>query len=273
MKILILGSGGFLGCSLHRQLTKTKHIIIPLVRQWKNVNDIECDIGNPIKLLEVLNNLDPQVIINCAAKVDFSSSSLVEQYKVNALAPSVVASWCSESKAHLIHVSGSIVNGGTNSYFDNESLELPDNHYGKTKLAADQAIRLSQCSHTIIRFGGIFGEGGPRHLGINNAINRARNGIIPTIVGTGKALRNYIHVEDAAKLLIHCLDHGVMGTHYSGSHHVNSIAQMLNDICSVYLNNATPLYREGLDGADQTIKVEHSFPKTLTFKQALETYQ
>ncbi len=273
MKILITGANGFLGSVLRTRLHDTNHRILPLVRKRIGINDIECNIGNISSLLGVLNEYQPEMIINCAAKVDFSGNSMQEQYNVNALVPAILASWCESNNAHLIQISGSIVNGNTATKFSNNSIELPINHYGETKLLADRAIRLSQCSHTIVRFGGIFGEGGPNHLGINSAITQAKLGNIPTIFGKGNALRNYIHVQDAAKLLIYCLDNKITGTHYSGNHQFISIAQMINDICSVYLNGVSPNYKDGSEGADQLSKVSASFPDTTPFRKALKNYQ
>ena len=156
MRILITGANGFLGSALLKQLEKTSHTILPFVRKKKNANDIECDIGNASDLLNALNEYQPDVIINCAAKVDFTAGSMQEQYSINALAPAVLASWCASNDTHLIQTSGSIVNGNTTTELSNLSQELPINYYGETKLLADRAIRLSQCSHIIIRYGGIF---------------------------------------------------------------------------------------------------------------------
>jgi len=273
MKILITGANGFLGSALFNQLQKTKHRVLPFVRKKENANDIECDVGNASNLLNALNEYQPEVIINCAAKVDFSEGLVQEQYNVNALAPAVIASWCMDNKAYLIQISGSIVNGNTLVKSGVNSMELPINYYGETKLLADRAIRVSQCEHAIIRFGGIFGEGGPSHLGINNAITQAKLGEIPTIIGKGKGIRNYTHVQDAAKLIVYCVDNNIMGTHYSGSHQSISISQMINDICSIYLDNLKPEYKDGLESIDQITEVSSSLPKTKLFKEALQDYR
>jgi len=272
MQILITGANGFLGSVLFNKLQKTNHTVLPFVRKKKSANDIECDIGNASNLLNALNEYQPDVIINCAAKVDFSEDSMQEQYNVNVLTPAVIASWCVSNDAHLIQTSGSIVNGNTITEFSNSSQELPINYYGETKLLADRAIRLSQCSHAIIRFGGIFGEGGPSHLGINNIIEQAKNGDVPTIVGKGVALRNYIHVQDAAKLLIYCCDNRITGTHYSGSQPI-SIAQMIKDICDVYMDGHSPNYQEGDEAIDQITVVNPSLPEARPFRSALEMYR
>ena len=273
MKILITGANGFLGNALFNQLQNTGHTVLPLVRKKKNTNDIECDISNTSNLLNVLNDYQPDVIVNCAARVDFTEGSMQEQYRVNALAPAILASWCVGNSAHLIQISSSIVNGNTATKFSNDSVELPINHYGETKLFADRAIRLSQCSHTIIRFGGIFGEGGPNHLGINSAITQAKLGNIPIIFGKGNAFRNYIHVQDAAKTLIYCLDNKITGTHYSGSRESISIAQMIEGICDIYMDGQSPNYQDGDEAIDQITVVSTSLPEVKSFRSALEKYR
>ena len=108
---MILGSNGFLGSTLFNQLQKTIHTVLPFVRKKKKTNDIECDVGNVRNLLNALKEYQPEVIINCAAKVDFSENPAEELYRVNALAPIILASWCSNNNTHLIQISGSIVNG------------------------------------------------------------------------------------------------------------------------------------------------------------------
>lgn len=274
MKIIITGANGFLGNALYQQLKKTRHDILPVVRsKTDKILHTVCNIADATSLLDLLNKYKPNIIINCAAKVDFSDNLQQEQYKTNALAPSVMAAWAAENNAHLLQTSSSIVNGNTIEKFNNSSIENPISHYGHTKLLADNAIQLSQCKSAIIRFGGIFGAGGPSHLGINNAINQAKLGKTPTIVGKGSALRNYIHIQDAAKLLIHCMNNDITGIHYAGNHQSISIAQMLIDITNIYLNGNQPNYQTGEDSTDQITEISTALPQTMRFKNALEIYR
>lgn len=90
MKIMVTGANGFLGSELINQFRETNHTILPLVRHKRNIGDIICDIRNPNELLKSLNYCKSSVIINCAAKVDFSDSTHKEQYETNALAPSIM---------------------------------------------------------------------------------------------------------------------------------------------------------------------------------------
>ena len=75
--------------------------VLSLVRKKENIDDIECDLNDARKLLDILDDFQPNFIINCAAKVDFSENSIKEQYNVNVLAPTILASWCFENNVHL----------------------------------------------------------------------------------------------------------------------------------------------------------------------------
>jgi dTDP-4-dehydrorhamnose reductase len=268
MKIMVVGAGGFLGSSIVSKLSK-KYVVIPIVRVKKNVGDIACDIGDSNALLGILNKHSPNFIINCAAKVDFSEKSRLVQYRVNALAPALMAGWCVENNVHLLHASSISVNENTLKKIGLGSLEKPTSLYGETKLLADIAIKTSGCKFTIIRFGGIFGENGPNHLGVNKAIKVAKSGDFPTVFGNGLALRNYIHVQDASDLIINCLEGQITGLHYAGNHQPISIAQMLKDICDIYLEGRDPLVKDGLDSIDQITEVSQKLPQTMPFKVAL----
>jgi hypothetical protein len=47
---------------------------------------------------------------------------------------------------------------------------------------------------------------------------------------------------------------------------------MINDICSVYLNNSKPKYKDGDESIDQITIVSDKFPETLSFKKSLQDY-
>ena len=270
MKILVTGVNGFLGSVLVKKIINSSHEFIGLNRDGSN-GFIACNLENPQEILSILNQKKPEAIINCAAKVDFSDNSLLEQYATNTVAPAIMALWCSKNKTHLLQTSGTIVHGNKVTIFDKNSPEHTINNYGRSKLLADKSIQASGCKHTIIRFGGIFGANGPNHLGINRAITDAKLGITPTIFGNGSALRNYIHVEDAAKLLLYCIENSILGIYYAGGLETLSIAQMLTKICEVYLPNKKVNYKIGKEAIDQVVKVSSYLPKSMTFKQSLQT--
>lgn len=144
--------------------------------------------------------------------------------------PSWKVLYCKESSAQIIHSSGTIIHGFQKTKFSFTTAISPDTDYGKSKLLGDNNINESGCKAAIIRFGGVFGNDGPNHLGINTAINDAQLGIQPELVGQGKALRNYIFVEDAAKAIMTCINDKLHGTFYADGGGKLSIKSMLECI-------------------------------------------
>jgi len=160
------------------------------------------------------------------------------------------------------------VNGNNEKKYGVDTSLHPDTNYGKSKLYADELIQASGCNFTILRYGGIFGLNGPDHLGINSAINNSVEGTVPSLIGTGDAIRNYIYVKDAAQALVKCFEEEITGIHYLGGEE-KTIKSMLNDICDVFILGRKPEHIEGEEAVDQIIEKSDYFNIT-PFRIALE---
>ena len=132
-------------------------------------------------------------------------------------------------------------------------------------------IAASGCSHSILRLGGIFCKDGPTHLGINKAISKAIEGIVPKVWGSGNAKRNYIYVKDAAQAIVKCLEERILGVHYLGGEE-KTIKDMVIDICEVFIPGRKPEYFDGEEALDQIIENSNYFNVT-SFRSALEGMQ
>ncbi|MCB0407878.1 MAG: SDR family oxidoreductase [Bdellovibrionales bacterium] len=268
MKVLITGAGGFLGSSLVPEMMRAGSKVVAYGRSQSNgVN--ACDLSSASAICEMLEREKPDVIINCAASVTFAEGALSTMFSVNVMAPIVFADWCKKNGKYLVQISSSSVHGIKAELVNEITAENPDSDYGKSKLMADHAIEASGCDHAIIRFGGIFGLNGPDHLGLNQVIRNARKGVVPVIYGQGKALRNYIHVSDASRLIAFCVSKRMHGVFYGGAELAISIHQMFNEVCEVYLPGQKPDYKEASEASDQIIKLSPVFQGTKTFKEAL----
>ena len=206
MKILIFGSSGFLGKKLVKFLNKKKNLIVfKALRNKKNVdnkNSFFCDLKNNISIKNVLNNLSPDIIVNLGSEVSFKNNNM---FLVNAIAPKIIANYCSLNYKYYIHASSISVNGFHNKFFSNKTTCNPDTPYGKSKLIGDFNVIKSGCFYSLLRFPGIYGFKGPDHLGINVSIKNALNNKKPVLLGKGSAKRNYIFVDDAAKIIINLI--------------------------------------------------------------------
>ena len=229
---------------------------------------IKLDLGIPESIIPILNKYQPDVIINCAAVADFTANIKNKLYPVNSLAPAIMASWCMTKGSYLVQASALLVHGVITPYIDSETSILLDTDYGKSKYLAEQMIEISGAKSAIIRFCGIFGANGPKHLGLNNMIRKAQKGIKPKIIGRGLAKRNYIHVSDAADILLACVKNQIQGVRWAGGKEVNNITEIFNTLCEVYKLNP-PLMEDGNESNDQVVKISDDLPIGKTFYEAL----
>ena len=144
------------------------------------------------------------IIVHLAACVDFSQDFQALQYEVNTLATARLAAYAKKQDAWMIFASSVAVHG-TQRPLGPKTPVAPNSHYGISKWLAEESIRHS-CSRWIItRLHGIYGLGGPTHLGLNRSISEAyHEHKAPSLYGTGVSKRNYINVLDAASWLAAC---------------------------------------------------------------------
>jgi len=135
MKILITGINGQVGHALMHELTE--HELIGLTRQ-------NCDLTNLDQIKQVIDQHQPQLIINPAAytKVDQAEDEPELAFQINRDAPKVMAEKAREYNIPLIHFS-------TDYVFDGEKKEAyveddpthPLGVYGQSKCAGEEAIQ------------------------------------------------------------------------------------------------------------------------------------
>ena len=127
MKILITGVNGQVGHALMQQLTD--HELIGLNRQ-------DCDLTNPEQIKQVIDNHQPELIINPAAytKVDQAEDEPELAFLINRDAPKVMAEKAREYNIPLIHFSTDYVFDGEKkeAYVENDPTH-PLGVYGQSK--------------------------------------------------------------------------------------------------------------------------------------------
>lgn len=162
MRILIIGGNGQLGSEWVYFLNKqgVEFIALP---------SFDLDITDHADVRRVLNNLRPDLIINCAAytKVDQAEDEKEKAFAVNADGVRNLADYCAEQQIKLVHFSTDYVFEG--KIEDKESLpdgypeEYPTNPinvYGESKLAGENEIVKSGCDHLLIRVSWLCGRFG-----------------------------------------------------------------------------------------------------------------
>ena len=157
MKILILGSTGMLGHCLYDNLLQQGYDVSGVPRH-------KLDFTKESSIYDFFEHQgDCEWVINAAAytQVDAAEEEKELCQQVNANGPKVLATVCAEKKIKLIHFSTDYVFDGEKSTpYVEEDETNPLNHYGYTKLAAEQAIESQDCQSYIFRLQWIYGQHG-----------------------------------------------------------------------------------------------------------------
>lgn len=144
-RIVITGAHGQLGQALQRQYADYD------VTSW----DLqELDITQFDQVQKALDQLRPHVVINAAAftQVDDAETSQDAAYRGNALGPKNLAVVTSEMGTALVHFSTDYVFDGrqTRPYHEFDRTN-PLSVYGQSKLAGEEAVRIANPRHYIVR--------------------------------------------------------------------------------------------------------------------------
>jgi dTDP-4-dehydrorhamnose reductase len=135
MKILITGINGQVGYALMQELIE--HELIGLTRQ-------ECDLTNLDQIKQVIDQHQPELIINPAAytKVDQAEDEPELAFKINRDAPKVMAEKAREYRIPFIHFSTDYVFDGEKvASYNEDDPTCPLGVYGQSKCAGEEAVR------------------------------------------------------------------------------------------------------------------------------------
>ncbi len=170
-RILITGANGMLGQRVVDFYTHPGNLeLLSISIEDKPVIDsidyLQCDIADREKVKKAVYGFCPDFIINTAAytNVDKSETEREAAWKVNVKAVEYLAEAARAIDAHLIHISSDYIFDGKNGPYSENTTPNPLGYYGRTKLASENALRISGCGYTILRTNVLYGtapEGRP----------------------------------------------------------------------------------------------------------------
>ena len=156
-KILITGSNGQLGSEL-RELSSNYSQF-----EWVFADRLVLDLSNLVSISNVLDRIQPQIIINCAAytAVDKAETETELADILNHKAVAVLAQWAQSHSAQLLQVSTDYVfDGNSSTALTEEASTGPINVYGQTKLAGEQACLRENPNAIVIRTSWVYSRFG-----------------------------------------------------------------------------------------------------------------
>ena len=161
--VLVTGACGLLGQHLVNRL-KSKYkvaavdIASNVFENHPGIKFIECDLTESGKLLEIVSDVSPDIVYNCAAytDVDGCEKNRDMAYRLNV---KLVENLIDADVERLVHYSSDYVFNGLQGPYDEEDETDPIGYYGKTKLLSENIILDSDGGHLVIRTNVLFGTG------------------------------------------------------------------------------------------------------------------
>ena len=261
-KILITGGAGYIGSVLLLNLIKRYSVYVFDKKKnyfiKKKINYIKCNILDYKKTFELINKIQPKIIIHLAAQSTIDFVKKKKLYILNNIkaTQNIVKISKKLNIRKFIFASSAAVYKYKNKSLHERSDLVPTNIYGKTKLKNEifikRAFKNSKTKYCILRFFNVCSADRKNRIGefhcpethlipilITKIIKRkfiyVYGNNYPTLDGT--CIRDYIHVKDIVLGImksINYLDKNKSNTFNLGTEKGFSVLQLIN-LCSKYL--------------------------------------
>ena len=163
-RILITGANGLLGQRavefyFHHKNFELLALSIESNPIVHSVDYVACDITDREAIKKIIFDFCPDFILNAAAYTDVDKSESCREiaWKVNVKAVEYMAEAARAIDAHIIHISSDYIFDGKNGPYTENAVPNPLGYYGRTKLASENALRISGTIYTILRTNVLYG--------------------------------------------------------------------------------------------------------------------
>ncbi len=282
MKIGIIGSNGFIGKHLSKELSEITGVSLQLFGRSEmstsesGLNYKQIDLLNSNQLIHDLDEID---LVYYLASDSIPASSWENPFFEieNNLIPFINFLDCS-SKAGVKKIvfisSAGTVYGPSNERLSEESDKKPFSPYGITKLTMENYLNYysqkHNLQHDIFRVSNIYGEGQntAKGLGVINTFleNILTNNSI-TVFGNGEQVRNYIYIKDVVQILSCSIQNNISNSNIYNLASDDNLC--INDLIALIQNHISKdftVHYNDSRGSDNphiyldNSKIKHTFP-------------
>lgn len=204
MRVLITGAAGMLGQDAVDAIARRGHEVYGLARA-------ELDITDTAAVEAVMDELRPDVVVNCAAWTDVDAAEANERaaMAVNDAAAGIVSAAAGARGAAVVYVSSDYVfDGGKGEPYVESDLPAAISAYGRSKQAGETSTAIGNPHHFIVRSSWLFGTGGPNFVETMLRVGAEQPEVI--VVSDQVASPTYTpHLAEAIALLIESDEYGI----------------------------------------------------------------
>jgi UDP-glucose 4-epimerase len=264
MKILVTGSGGFIGSQVLSRLAEEGHTLVPFdITSGNDILDrdeVDSAVGAGI---DVVYHIAAQADLTKIASVD----DAYQTTELNVTGTHNVAYACAKYGVWMVYASTVCVYGNQEQHPETEDATLPNPSelYAYTKWAGEQVVRGYGINfgmpYTILRFATIYGPGMREALATHIFFNQAYAGEDITVHGTGTQDRTQTYVGDLVDGIVAVHRHPEAQGHIINLTATESISvnRMAEDIKRI--TNSPSRIVHTADRANQTFREDFSTEK------------
>ncbi|MBD3409373.1 MAG: dTDP-4-dehydrorhamnose reductase [Ignavibacteriales bacterium] len=221
-RILLFGANGMLGRRtaarfLANDRVETLGAGIEEEPATEGLEYIRADVADRASVKRTVYDFSPHAIVNCAAftAVDRCETEREAAWKANVKGVEYLAEAARVIDARVVHVSTDYVFDGRRGYYVETDKPNPISYYGRTKLASENALRVSGAEHVVLRTNVLYGPAGGTSFDFVQWVVESVRAGKPIRIVTDQ-INNPTYADDLAEAIARCANNRARGVYHIG---------------------------------------------------------
>lgn len=219
MKVLVTGTSGQLGFDVMEELARRGYTGVGADRSESNADfeHVILDITDKARVMEVVKEVNPDVIVHCAAWTNVDGAEAPENLNVvravNVDGTRNLAEAAKEVGAKFVYISTDYVfdGQGERPWQPDDKNYAPLNVYGQSKLDGELAVAETLDKYFIVRIAWVFGRNGKNFIKTMIEVGKTH----PEVSVVADQIGTPTYTVDLAKLLVDMIETDKYGYYHA----------------------------------------------------------